>query len=487
MDMKKKVILIHPSSYWKSTSFPTGLFYIGSFLSQQLKEYEIELINLPTQVGIPLSEKGLNEYIEKSTSLLESKDFDYVGISCWTSNLFLSTLLTARIIKGINKDAIVVVGGYHPSVLPTDFQFENTPVDYIIVGEGELPLQKVILEGKIQETPVIIKNEESLNLDFYSSLNWQLIADLELSNIDIGNIYLSRGCPFNCNFCIERSKSDFKWRALSPESGISLIKSFFEYFPKIQSLSIFDPIFGFQRTWRNKFLKLLQEEEISKSFFVEMRVDTVDKLDLQLLANLNFRILFGIESFSKTMLEIMGKSKNPEKYLQSVQKVINWADELQLVCFFDLLLGHPGETLDTLDENKSFFITNLKGKNSINPHINLFGYFPGSYVVNNWELYESTYGTTVEFPEWWKIPPLYQDYLFNLSTKVQPSRNLTHEQVSTKHLEFSRILKDLKDDNRTKEKSQKNENILKNILKLTQNKDFLRGTDLNQLVNSLEL
>jgi len=485
--MKKKILLIHPSSYWKSTSFPTGLFYIGSFLSQQLKNYSIEIINLPTQVGIPLSEKGLTEYIEKSTFLLESKDFDYVGISCWTSNLFLSTLLTARIIKGINKNAIITVGGYHPSVLPHDFQFKNSPIDYIIVGEGELPLKKVILEGKIQETPIIIKNEEPLNLEFYSKLNWQLITDLELANVDIANIYLSRGCPFNCTFCIEQSKSDFKWRVISPENGISLIRDFFEHFPNIQSLSIFDPIFGFKRIWRNKFLSLLQKEELNKSFFVEMRVDTVSKLDLQLLAKLNFRILFGIESFSKKMLEIMRKTKNPKRYLLSTENVINWAEEFQLVCLFDLLLGHPGETLYTLEENTSFLTTNLKGKNYINTHINLFGYFPGSYVANNLEFYESKYGTKVEFLNWWKIPPLYQDYLFNLSTKVQPSQTLNFSQVFKKYIELSKILKNLKDEQMAKEKIQKNEEILKSIQKLTQNKSFIKGTDMNALLNSIEL
>ena len=102
MKMKKDVLLIHPSSNYKASSFPTGLFYLASFLSQECEDSDISIVNLPSQIGIPLTEEGLSIYEEKTISLLESKNFDFVGISCWTSILHLSSIHLARIIKAIN-------------------------------------------------------------------------------------------------------------------------------------------------------------------------------------------------------------------------------------------------------------------------------------------------------------------------------------------------------------------------------------------------
>ncbi|MHA1301580.1 MAG: B12-binding domain-containing radical SAM protein, partial [Candidatus Helarchaeota archaeon] len=215
--MRKKVLLIHPSTNFNCINLPIGLFYLGSYLKKQNEVKSLEIINLPTQIGIPLNEKGLHEYKEKIKKLLEKKDFDIVGISCWTSILYQSSVLTANIIKEINKNAIIAVGGYHPSVLPEDFLYKDSPFDYIICGEGEFPFKNYVIEGMKQKTPKIIQNQDFLDLNFYENLEWNLLNELNLSTFNLGMLFLSRGCPYKCRFCLEKSNSSSKWRVVSPK------------------------------------------------------------------------------------------------------------------------------------------------------------------------------------------------------------------------------------------------------------------------------
>lgn len=483
--MAKKVLLIHPSAHWSNTNFPMGLFYLGSFLKSRALIDDLEILNLPTQVGMPLTDKGLDEYIERTKQLLESKDFDYVGISCWTSNLFQSSILMAKVIKEINKNAIIAVGGYHPSVRPSDFQYKESPFDYIIVGEGELPFKEYVLEGNLQNTPRIIKSEQSINLDVFEDLDFDLLKNLQLSDFDMTSLYLSRGCPYNCAFCIEKSKSDIKWRALPPKKSISLIRNLIKQFPDIDTISLFDPLFGFEPNWRVKFLDLLAKEEIDKKFYAEMRVNLVNKELLQLLAKLNFKVFFGVESFSKTMLLIMKKTTDPEKYIQSTKNLINWAEELQLEWVCNLMIGHPGETMETLMEMKQFLMENFNENRFAIPNISLFCYFPGSHVANNLKEYEEKYGTNIKYPEWWKNPPLYGDFLTNSANRLDPSRELVFSQLKTEYISMMNLVKDLKKGFVEESRLKMVQRAFKQLYYLTHNKDFLLGTDLNSIINKI--
>ena len=43
----------------------------------------------------------------------------------------------------------MVVGGYHPSSLPSDFAYPGSPFDYVVLGEGEMGILQQIVAGKV--------------------------------------------------------------------------------------------------------------------------------------------------------------------------------------------------------------------------------------------------------------------------------------------------------------------------------------------------
>ncbi|RLG21732.1 TIGR04013 family B12-binding domain/radical SAM domain-containing protein, partial [Methanosarcinales archaeon] len=98
-------------------------------------------------------------------------------------------------------NAIWVAGGPHPSARPQEV-LEH--FDYVVVGEGERVLPKLIevlrrgeipeIEGvgRIEEGEMIFKPQrEYVNIDEYPPFSQQMMAPIEIT----------RGCPHSCGFC----------------------------------------------------------------------------------------------------------------------------------------------------------------------------------------------------------------------------------------------------------------------------------------------
>ena len=84
---------------------------------------------------------------------------------------------------------ILIAGGSHPTGAPKDTI--KMGFDYVIVGEGEITLQKIISKLKENEelNEKIIIGEQVINLDEFEKIK-------PLTPVEI-----TRGCPYKCRFC----------------------------------------------------------------------------------------------------------------------------------------------------------------------------------------------------------------------------------------------------------------------------------------------
>ncbi len=67
-----------------------------------------------------------------------------VGIACGFSTDVYTALEGARQIKDVLPDTLIFTGGHHSSLVPGDLLFSGSPIDAVVVGEGEWPTLDLI-------------------------------------------------------------------------------------------------------------------------------------------------------------------------------------------------------------------------------------------------------------------------------------------------------------------------------------------------------
>lgn len=126
--MSKSVLLINPPVIEELTlntqPIPLGVISIAAYLRQ--KGHLCQIINLC----------GYNSWDEVKKKLCAQLDVDYVGIPCFTRQRF-SVAKLAKLIKSLNPNLILWLGGPHVTFLDKVVLQEYEFVDCIIRGEGE--------------------------------------------------------------------------------------------------------------------------------------------------------------------------------------------------------------------------------------------------------------------------------------------------------------------------------------------------------------
>ena len=84
------------------------------------------------------------------------------------------------------------------------------------VESGRRPLMRVLGPDSVPDPAELVPYDWSL-LERYRPIARRVASQAE--------IYLSRGCPFDCAFCMERAKRDVSWRALDPETARRMLPS----------------------------------------------------------------------------------------------------------------------------------------------------------------------------------------------------------------------------------------------------------------------
>ncbi len=428
MTQNRKILLLFPSIFYfpqelEKVEVKSQLLYLYSYLKQY---FDVKMVDLETEIGRPNSRVTVRRFREKTKAFLSQLDFDIVGISCWTSLSYQAALAVGSILKEINPQATLIVGGYHPSAVPEDFIFPDSPFDFVVIGEGEEAFSK-ICSGEL-------KKEEKTTKVSGGSANLEELPFLDLSQIlDKRNekgrfpfpfyVYLSRDCPFSCNFCMEAAKRNRGWREMSPEKAVEQVQRIEDEL-KPYSLALADACFGINPKWRKEFLGKFKEKNYDFWVSIETHPNLLDNGDVDLLSGLKVEVQFGLESGSPRMLEIMHKVPNPVKYLDYFKELSSYLSQKKVLHRANLIFNHPGETHETVLETIDFMRKMMeKGNSYLFWAIGDYSHFPGSQIDSNLDYYEKSFGTQIAHPKWWKLE---QDQ-WETCRKVLPSKDFTWE------------------------------------------------------------
>jgi len=389
MKRKKELLLLYPGEFYsrnwgRMIRLKPHMVYMYSFLKQY---FNVTVIDLENEFSKPQTDDELLIFKKNALKRIRGTEADIVAISCWSSLNYLSTLYFAETIKQDRPEAQIVVGGYHPTFMPRDFDYRGNPFDHVVTGE----IQNIF--KTIQ--PEQYKNIRTYNIrpDFRNYPYFDKQKTL--------GIFLGSGCPFNCRYCMEYKR---QWSSLPVDEAVALIRRLTrELSPRY--ITIFDACFGLNKKWRRAFLSALVRAKLDCYFWLETRVDVIDEEDLELMANLNVKMDFGIDSFSKSMLKIMNKTREPDAFLKKFLNISAVCNRLNILHDVYLIFDHPGETKETYAEFRQFF-QDYVGPQLENGHLRVkyqrFSFYPGNYIFNHQEDFEKAYGFKANCPDWWK-------------------------------------------------------------------------------------
>lgn len=350
-------------SHWTSQIHP-GLCSLSAYAKS--KGYrDIELVDLRTL-------KSWQHFKD----VVKDKIFDVVALSMMSCD-FTAVNKAIDIIKEINKNTIVVVGGVHPTVA-TDEVAANKKIDYIVVGEGEISF--VNLLDKIKNN----KKSERIIQGIKPDLNALPFEDRELFDYKVTTKFVtnfpgifkppcvtmiaSRGCPYNCTFCAPHARIMFgpKVRYRSVDSVIEELKILREKC-HFNSLFFWDYSVTLNREWMLEFAEKYEKNGFKALISANSRADAICRNEqaINRLSKVGFKMLhIGYESGSQRILDFLRKGITVEQSIKATE--ICKKNHILVRGLF--MLGLPTETKEDVRQT----IELIK---KIKPDIYAFSYF----------------------------------------------------------------------------------------------------------------
>lgn len=397
--MKPRCLLIAPTKYFYKEVRPESVkYHLLTLMSHLLDLADVEVIDLEMQFGYPQSEAAITDVLARTEALLADRRVDVVGVSCYTSYDYLASVDVLRLCDRLLPGAIKVVGGYHATAVPEDFLRLDVPVDYVVRGEGEGALRRLLQEGRLPEGPVVqgpvldLAHEEPLRYDLYP---------YRAEDITLG---LSRGCPFRCTFCVQSDDFPNGYRALPPALVIEKIERVCRFTP-VRRIMFVDPYFGVQRAQTAALLELLAARFPDLYYWAETRVDTAHPDWLDELRSLKFDLHLGVESLAPDTLRLMRKAPRPESYIERFHQTMALCQEREILARCGFIMNYPGE----LPESYQATLSHLRrAADAHHPvgftfHCNQYALYPGNHIYQRRHELAAERGFRFQADGWWRV------------------------------------------------------------------------------------
>ena len=436
---------------------PVGTLQMVAFL-KKTNNLEVEILDLRNEEetypqlnqDVPDGDKfdkGLEKLIEDNQ--LISQGYTTIAINCYTSYQYKQTELIAKFFKKRYPNNPIIVGGYHPSAKPEDFNYKDSPYDYIIQGEAELPLKNFFdsrgFKPIIQERPYIISSKELVDINLLPFPDFALyLKRYPHPNRFKFSMYLSRGCPYQCAFCA----TNYTFRTVYQEKFYDdfnkLMKLTEKYNFNNPKISFSDQAFNCIPI-RDKVLDFIIENHLNETFTFscQSRVEAFSHNNIDLIKKFrscNMIIGYGLESVNGILLKEMRKTSNRKNYIDAMKTIMEeYKKESGTYCRINILAGFPGEDHHTFMETVNFINDHGLHQNlQISP--TLFSNYPNVHVYANMPYYRKKFGT--EFlEEWWK----FNSNSFINSIPIKPSKNYSLKDLLGDYKEeYLSILKEFK-------------------------------------------
>lgn len=378
-----KILLFDPPYERLMGIKTTPIYPIGlSYLAAVLKHYghDTLYINLDFDDSLSYSNpfsriENINRYQRYLTELGDNSNHpvwnelggiiqnyspQVVGISCISLKM-KSALKMAKIIKGLNSNIKIILGGHHPQLYPYEI-LQNCPfVDIIVKGEGETTLLEIVnslsKSKQLNDIPGIYFRDSGNNIietedrmlftpldDFPFPESAYYIKDSNLQVLPLTCLMASRGCPFNCSYCATNNMWRRKVRRRSVDNVVNEIKYRIEK-QNDRYYNFFDDCFTLDKEWTIEFCDRVIKDNLQINWACISSVNLLEENLFKKMVQAGcIKINLGIESGSERILKSLNKAID----LDYVGYVFNYVRKYKISTTTYFMLGFPTETVDDL-------------------------------------------------------------------------------------------------------------------------------------------
>lgn len=300
----------------------------------------------------------LSEYTIKDPSFnivsdLYQKKPDIIGFSCYIWNIE-ETIRVIRMLKKVSPSTKIILGGPEVSYDVHDWLHRIEDADYIVMGEGELSFKQLLryLHGQIPLDDVpgigylndgkVIIHSAAKKIDLREMPSpFRFEEDIPHIPKRIAYIETSRGCPFNCQFCL--SSIEVGVRYFNREK----IKEDIRYLMNhgVRTIKFVDRTFNISRSYAMEMFQfLIDEHQPGVVFQFEITADIMRPEVIQFLNDHApkglFRFEIGVQSTNDLTNDLVKRRQNFTKLSRTVNMVKEGGKIDQ---HLDLIAGLPEE------------------------------------------------------------------------------------------------------------------------------------------------
>lgn len=336
----------------------------AKYIHSNLAVYSLKKHAKYCGVDIEIAEYTINNLSEKVVQDIYLRKPDVLAFSCYIWNISFVRKVINDVAKIMPK-VDIWLGGPEVSFECRSILEELPEVKGIMAGEGEESFAALMRAYSSRPSDVDSELKCIDGLTYRDKTQTvhenSPVAELDMSSLpfvyddlaDFTNriIYYesSRGCPFNCSYCLSSVDKKLRFR------DISLVKAELKYFldKRVPQVKFIDRTFNAHRErtldiWRF----ILENDNGITNFHFEISADLLKEEQLELLSKFRpglVQLEIGIQStFEKTLHEIH-RCVDFKVLSENVQKIISFGN---IHCHVDLIAGLPYEDIETF--KKSF-------------------------------------------------------------------------------------------------------------------------------------
>lgn len=377
-----KVLLIYPPFHRlfgeKKKWMPLGILYLASYLNKkgidtvaynadctlETKERVLTYSERFFSAGNYLQNLSGSDVWEEITKVIVKEKPELIGITALSEALG-SVKKIIKIAKKINPETKIVTGGPHARI-DYEYLINELGSDFVIIGEGEVPLLKLVNDLKENVTISPIPSLFYKNIKRDSCRERVQNCRLDINNLPIPDIKYhynffenyndvpmklsistSRGgCIYSCSFCYcSKFKEKMRWR--SATNIFNEIRYFVDNYDT-KKIFFVDDTFTCNKRLIEKLCSLLINSNIDIKWTCTTHAKNLDNSLLNLMKQSGCTsIHLGVETGSERLLNFLNKNLTIEDIFRTSELIRNNNIELRL--FF--MVGFPTETSEDIDKS----------------------------------------------------------------------------------------------------------------------------------------